>query len=1001
MRKKRFGRKDEVVYVPKQLPENLEQPLSTENAPKVELSENKEEEKTYPSYRGSYGNRGNRGYRGYRGNRGNRGYRGNYGYNSYGYQQNYYHGGYQSHGSYAKIEEKYNQDQNVYDESKETSKYEKIIMKEKASKYKDYSKDAAAVSFYYEDFFKQFPNLNERSKEVVKGLCECTQECLICQNKIFQKSKIWNCERCAQPYHIGCIKRWIVQVNFGEQYDKNSGKSSLSKIKEQDVHWSCPNCNTPFNGKCPRYKCFCGRRECPEFSPYILPHSCGKPCDRQRHPWCQHMTCNTLCHPGQCEPCQEQVELTCFCGKNKQMVPCSNANQKSSCGQTCGKLLSCGKHYCDAICHEKLQCNPCAVKVTTKCYCGKQEKEVICGHENFACEGICGKTLNCGEHKCTKMCHSGKCEDCELVPEKVKNCPCGKMALDLLTGDVRKKCTDPIAICGMPCGKLLPCKEHKCKNTCHMGPCAPCKELVDQTCRCGSTKRKIDCYLVNYPLEIITALGIPKSDLEFLCKKRCDCLKKCNKHRCNRFCCDVIKKYGNHIQDDPNGFHLCQIVCDKLLSCKKHRCPDFCHLGFCKPCPVISYQPLYCTCGKTMKEPPIACGEDLPFCTYQCAKILPCGHQCLSKCHPGECPPCTQLVLKKQCKCGKESYAHVTCSKTEITCGKKCDKELVCGHKCPIICHEPGKCQYSDLVKGCGQKCNKQRKFCIHRCQEMCHPGKECPNEPCSALVTVYCECKTTKQYLVCGAVDGPVTHKIPCSDECAKAKRKLAFEKFAGVKTGEEAPSNPDYYPEPMIWLAKTEPLLIQKVEKMLLDLILNENQCGVPLPDMESKKREIIVELVQNNYYLDVGAYKTAKGICYDVYYNKKARLPKILLSQMAKMEKEGTIKPVEEQPLPFEATIYVYGISKGESINDLKALLGKYIYKYYVEKKGNYGYYLHFYEKKQAEGAYEVLKAGNHTFKNFKLIRNDQEDDEEDIDEPEAKENVKKDAEGFEFA
>eukprot|EP00831_Metopus_contortus_P074709 TRINITY_DN6825_c0_g1_i4.p1 TRINITY_DN6825_c0_g1~~TRINITY_DN6825_c0_g1_i4.p1 ORF type:complete len:189 (-),score=18.04 TRINITY_DN6825_c0_g1_i4:97-663(-) len=152
------------------------------------------------------------------------------------------------------------------------SQQKRWFIKKKISKYKDYSKDQATVSFYHEDYFKQFPTLNERSKQIIKGLCECSIECLICQNKIFQKTKIWNCSRCGQPYHLGCMKRWIVQVNFGEQYDKISGKSQMNKLRENTVHWSCPNCSVEYNGLCPIYTCFCGKRENPQFNPYAIPH---------------------------------------------------------------------------------------------------------------------------------------------------------------------------------------------------------------------------------------------------------------------------------------------------------------------------------------------------------------------------------------------------------------------------------------------------------------------------------------------------------------------------------------------------------------------------------------------------------------------------------------------------------------------------------------------------------------------------------------------------------
>eukprot|EP00826_Nyctotherus_ovalis_P026294 TRINITY_DN20565_c0_g1_i2.p1 TRINITY_DN20565_c0_g1~~TRINITY_DN20565_c0_g1_i2.p1 ORF type:complete len:181 (+),score=35.93 TRINITY_DN20565_c0_g1_i2:73-615(+) len=157
----------------------------------------------------------------------------------------------------------------------------------------------------------------------------------------------------------------------------------------------------------------------PEFSAYMLPHSCGRPCGRMKHPWCNHGECNVLCHPGHCEPCQETVELSCFCGREKKMMQCTMANTKFSCGKKCRKLLSCGKHHCEEMCHEKGMCKSCEIVVKARCYCGKEERVVKCGNEHFDCANICGAKLSCGLHTCNKFCHAGECGNCELLPSTV------------------------------------------------------------------------------------------------------------------------------------------------------------------------------------------------------------------------------------------------------------------------------------------------------------------------------------------------------------------------------------------------------------------------------------------------------------------------------------------------------------------------------------------------------------------------------------------------------
>ena len=157
--------------------------------------------------------------------------------------------------------------------------------------------------------------------------------------------------------------------------------------------------------------------------------------------------------------------------------------------------MSCGKHACSKKCH-KDSCEICTIKSENSCFCGKEIKIVNCGKENFSCNEICSKELDCKNHLCQQICHNGTCKECDLKPSKVLVCPCGKTQISTLMGEnARKSCLDPIAVCGLPCGKLLPCKKHYCNAMCHvLRECPPCKEMVEQECRCQKKKRKIECW---------------------------------------------------------------------------------------------------------------------------------------------------------------------------------------------------------------------------------------------------------------------------------------------------------------------------------------------------------------------------------------------------------------------------------------------------------------------------------------------------------------------------
>src|SRR5690606_16004831 len=103
---------------------------------------------------------------------------------------------------------------------------------------------------------------------------------------------------------------------------------------------------------------------------------------------------------------------------------------------------------------------------------------------------------------------------------------------------------------------------------------------------CGKDKRLVPCYKLYYPdylkQRIMTTEEIAEAET-FKCKKVCNQLKSCNKHKCKEQCCPV-----KNIRSDPSGRHLCLQTCNKQLACGKHTCNSFCHLGFCKPCRYVS-----------------------------------------------------------------------------------------------------------------------------------------------------------------------------------------------------------------------------------------------------------------------------------------------------------------------------------------------------------------------------------------------------------------------------
>ncbi len=62
----------------------------------------------------------------------------------------------------------------------------------------------------------------------------------------------------------------------------------------------------------------------------------------------------------------------------------------------------------------------------------RDESNGINDIRTYSCGGKCGRLLSCGNHKCESLCHPSldkakpSCSPCALLPKEVKACPCGK-----------------------------------------------------------------------------------------------------------------------------------------------------------------------------------------------------------------------------------------------------------------------------------------------------------------------------------------------------------------------------------------------------------------------------------------------------------------------------------------------------------------------------------------------------------------------------------------------
>ncbi|GFR97491.1 NF-X1-type zinc finger protein NFXL1 [Elysia marginata] len=592
-----------------------------------------------------------------------------------------------------------------------------------------------------------------------------TSACLVCIETIKKDDAIWSCSGCYCMFHITCIQKWVREGVYQKQY--SSGELNADEKNTQNIPWFCPKCRHEYSqSQCPtRYYCFCGKEQDPKFDPWLVPHSCGAVCGRKLKPDCSH-TCLLLCHPGPCPPCPAMVKSTCYCGKSApRIVRCSARSW--ACNKVCGKTLSCGLHKCADKCHAG-ECRPCAKTSIQQCCCGKNKSERPCDSMVWKCDKMCGKILSCGNHRCEQICHTGTCGPCPR--SGLRKCPCGKAEYQL-------PCTEDILTCGDTCGKALSCGEHFCAQRCHTGDCGQCcdgncpgcEQICGKTLRCRNHKcasrcHKGPCYPC--PLTVEITCFCKKTKISVPCGRERDTKPP----RCNQLC--RAPSECHHPQRQKHRCHFgecppCSFVCNLSLEGCQHKCPVKCHdsvrtkiedksvkIGPWDARP-IRFEKVKKPCPPCQVPVSVQCmglheaGVECQPCELGCEAERPpgCNHKCPKPCHPAPCPPC-RMMVRMRCHC-QTLLKHIECNKWVAASA-----------------------QLKETLQSCGQPCPKEMP-CGHPCGAICHPGS-CPNTgKCEKKVVLKCKCKRKKKEIICK--DRPASQgKLECDENCKSNKKNV-----------------------------------------------------------------------------------------------------------------------------------------------------------------------------------------------------------------------------------
>ncbi|EMC91414.1 hypothetical protein BAUCODRAFT_143812 [Baudoinia panamericana UAMH 10762] len=199
-------------------------------------------------------------------------------------------------------------------------------------------------------------------------------------------------------------------------------------------------------------------------------HICTRQCGKLLK--CGQHYCEELCHKGACGTCREAVfdEVSCHCGRTVLQPPLPCGTKPPPCRWPCTRPKACGHPQVAHNCHEDNEaCPKCPFLVEKQCMCGKHTlKNQPCWLQDVRCGGVCGKRLRCGYHHCRQLCHRpGSCEDANGQPCQQ---PCGK----------------PKKVCGHPdeslCHSPFSCQEDK-----------PCLSKMFITCACQAQKQEVRC----------------------------------------------------------------------------------------------------------------------------------------------------------------------------------------------------------------------------------------------------------------------------------------------------------------------------------------------------------------------------------------------------------------------------------------------------------------------------------------------------------------------------
>lgn len=307
--------------------------------------------------------------------------------------------------------------------------------------------------------------------------------------------------------------------------------------------------------------------------------------------------------------------------------------------------------------------------------------------------------------------------------------------------------------CSQPCDRPWQC-EHRCPLECHPGACPPCVATSLTECSCGKTKARVKCGT--------------NITCEEICRRKLNCTHHQCESRCHDGDCAICQEIdllecicGGEEKEVPCGDEFdwsCGKRCPNSMDCGNHKCELVCHEDECQKCTLLPERVFTCPCGATQvpRSSRTSCLDPIPTCDGFCEKERVCGHKCPEKCHTGDCPGC-KIELTVDCRCERTGDLKISChlyftSPLAAECQRPCKKKMSCRrHTCQTICC-PDRLDQGTNSHICTRPCNRVLQCGNHRCDEVCH-GTNCRRCLDVSFEELTCHCGAVVSYppIQCG----------------------------------------------------------------------------------------------------------------------------------------------------------------------------------------------------------------------------------------------------------